>query len=116
MSDLLTVMKELLPLIDHEIEQRKCGGNAEDWTQLAALSSSAHEAVRTASGTIGSFRELVERMLPFVDDALDARVHFFHESAETEDCREAVAEARALLAATASTEDKIDPSYAEEWL
>lgn len=122
MTNALTIINELLPLIDQEIEQRKTGGNAEDWRELEALSNRAHAIVRAANDPfvdavlsirsaresrlreqhelLAQFHDILSRMLPFVDDALDAQVHFFHESAASDDCREVVAEARALLAAT----------------
>lgn len=48
-GELLAALKGLLPSVDAEIEQRKSGGNAEDWQALAALSNAAHAAVRKAS-------------------------------------------------------------------
>jgi hypothetical protein len=47
---LIAVLNKLLPEIDSEIEQRKHGGNAEDWAVLQVLSDEAHAAVREAQG------------------------------------------------------------------
>jgi hypothetical protein len=47
---LLKALANLLPEIDSEIEQRRHGGNAEDWFALQRLSDEAHSAVREATG------------------------------------------------------------------
>lgn len=44
-SDLANAISALLPLVDHEIEQRKCGGNDEDWAELDAIWKSANAAL-----------------------------------------------------------------------
>ena len=49
-SVLLIVAEKLAPVIDQEIEDRKLGGNAEDWAALQALSDELHAAVRLAKG------------------------------------------------------------------
>lgn len=48
--ELLAALRALLPDVDHEIEQRKHGGNDEDWQELDALSRAAHAAIAKAEG------------------------------------------------------------------
>lgn len=45
-STLLIVAEKIAPVIDEEIEQRKHGGNEEDWALLQALSDELHAAIR----------------------------------------------------------------------
>jgi hypothetical protein len=46
---LLAALNTLLPEIDAEIEQRRHGGNDEDWKELKRLSDEAHSAAREAA-------------------------------------------------------------------
>lgn len=46
--ELLAALQGLLPEVDSEIDQRKYGGNCEDWAQLEALSNAAHAAIAKA--------------------------------------------------------------------
>lgn len=45
-GDLVACLRACLVEIDQEIEQRKLGGNDEDWAALAELSDRSHAAVR----------------------------------------------------------------------
>lgn len=45
-GDLVESLRACLAEIDQEIEQRKLGGNDEDWAALAELSDRGHAAVR----------------------------------------------------------------------
>ena len=45
-SELAETISALLPLVDHEIEQRKCGGNDEDWAELDAIWKSTNAALK----------------------------------------------------------------------
>lgn len=47
-SALLGIAQKLQPIIDQEIEDRKAGGNDEDWASLQAHSDDLHAAIRLA--------------------------------------------------------------------
>lgn len=47
---LLAALSAVLLELDAEIEQRRHGGNAEDWTALQRISDEGHGAVREAKG------------------------------------------------------------------
>jgi hypothetical protein len=47
---LLIASEKAAAALDEEIEQRKFGGNAEDWAALQALSDELHAAIRLAKG------------------------------------------------------------------
>ncbi len=50
--DMLASLVELVEAIDFEIEQRKQGGNAEDWADLQERSNRAHAAIAKAGGLL----------------------------------------------------------------
>lgn len=47
-SVLLMIAEKLHPVLDQEIEDRKAGGNDEDWAALQALSDELHAAIKLA--------------------------------------------------------------------
>lgn len=47
---MLASLKDLVEEIDFEIEQRKDGGNSEDWAALQEKSNRAHAAIAKAEG------------------------------------------------------------------
>ncbi|MBU3993731.1 MAG: hypothetical protein KKA12_14480 [Alphaproteobacteria bacterium] len=48
--ELNDILERLMPHLSHEVEQRKCGGNLEDWLELEMLESLAYGLIAQAGG------------------------------------------------------------------
>lgn len=111
---LLHATVQLLGEIDSEIEQRKHGGNDEDWAALEALSNSGHDIVRLAAA--GS-----RRVVPPIADSTDYKTLFFkardllnNNSAAWDDEEESVKEEHADLIAETDAFLKAANGYATD--